>query len=136
MKRGQSSVEFLTILSFIFLMIIPLILVFIENSTDVRDSISVNHIRNIAVRLVDKSETMYYLGGTSKTTVKALFPNNIEFVNITHDSITFTYNNARNKLQYITIVSAVNLTGNISNKPGIHAMEIISEGDEVSVRDT
>lgn len=127
--------EFLVILGFVFLMIIPLVIIFLEQSAYVNDAISQNHIRNIAVKLTDKSETIYYLGGSSKTTIKALFPKGIEDVNITGKSVTFWYRNSENKLRSITSVSSINVTGNITINPGVHLIQIESAGDSALLRE-
>ena len=71
MKRGQISVEFITIFGFVFLMTIPLIIIFFDQVGSVEDSISENHLKNVAQKIVDKAETIYYLGEPSKTTLKA-----------------------------------------------------------------
>jgi|SaaInlStandDraft_4_1057021.scaffolds.fasta_scaffold46982_2 uncharacterized protein (UPF0333 family) len=135
MKRGQASMEFLVIVGFVFLMIIPLVIIFLEQSAYVKDAISQNHIRNIAVKLTDKAETVYYLGGSSKTTIKALFPKGIEDVNLTGKSITFWFRNSENNLRSITSVCAINITGNISVKPGVHLIQIESAGDSALLKE-
>jgi len=82
MKRGQVSIEFLSIFGFVFLMTIPLIIIFFDQTGSVQDAISGNHIRNIAIKITDKAETVYYYGGPSKTTLKVQFPERIEYINI------------------------------------------------------
>lgn len=134
MKRGQVSVEFITIFSIIFLMMIPLVMIFFDQSGYVQDGISQNHLRNIAIKIVDKAETVYYLGAPSKTTLKAYFPNRIDTFNITGRTIHIIYKSDDNALQEIVAVAQVNMTGNISSKPGIHYIEIESAGNEVKIR--
>ena len=133
MKRGQVSVEFITIFGFVFLMTIPLIVIFFDQTGSVQDAIAGNHLRNIAIKVTDKAETMYYLGEPSRTTVKTQFPERIEYINITSRIIIFGYRTAKNNLQEILSVSQVNLTGNISTNPGIHYIVIESSGDVVSI---
>ena len=133
MKRGQVSVEFITIFGFVFLMNIPLIILFFDQSGAVQDAIAGNHLRNIAIKVTDKAETVYYLGEPSKTTLKTQFPERIEYINITSRIIIFGYRTAKNHIQEIISVSQVNLTGNISNNPGIHYIVIESSGDVVSI---
>jgi len=134
MKRGQVSVEFITIFGIIFLMIIPLIIIFFDQTGAVQDAIAQNHLRNIAVKITDKAETIYYLGQPSKTTLKVYLPNRIEKVNITGRTVIFRYKSDNNNLLDIVSVSQVNISGNISNKPGVHYIEIESLGGEVFIR--
>jgi uncharacterized protein (UPF0333 family) len=133
MKRGQVSVEFITLFGFVFLMTIPLIIIFFDQTGAVQDSISSNHLRNIAIKITDKAETVFYLGDPSKTTLKVYFPERIEYVNITSRTIIFGYRTAKNNIQDVVSVSLVNLSGNISAKPGIHYIEIEASGGEVFI---
>jgi uncharacterized protein (UPF0333 family) len=136
MKRGQISVEFITIFGFVLIMIIPLIVIFFDQSNSVQDAVTMNHLRNIAIKLTDKAENVYYMGEPTKTTVKAFFPDRIESINITKRTITFRYRSLRSTLHDLTSVSLVNITGNISVSPGIHYIEVIASGGEVSIKDS
>ena len=135
MKKGQASVEFIAIFGFIFLMMIPLILIFFDQSNNVKDAIASNHLRNIAIKIADKAETVYFLGEPSKTTIRTYFPEHIEYINLTSRTIIFGLRTSKNNIQQIIAVSQVNITGNISIKPGIHHIEISSLGDVASVKD-
>ncbi len=133
MKRGQFSVEFLTVFGFVFLMTIPLIVLFFDQSGLIQDSIASNQIRNIAIKITDKSETVYYLGEPSKITLKVHFPEHIEYVNISKRSVIFGYRTSSNSLQQIVSTARVNVTGSLSSSPGTHYIEIESMGGVVSI---
>ena len=136
MKRGgkaQVSVEFITVFGFVLLMTVPLVTIFFDQSEAVKDRIAENQLRNIAIKIADKAETMYYLGEPSRTTLKAYFPERIENVNITQRTIIFEYRRAGNALSPISYTSRVNISGTISTEPGIHYLEIRSLGDEISI---
>ncbi|MBT3720111.1 hypothetical protein HN789_05215 [archaeon] len=132
-KRGQVSMEFITIFGFVFLMTIPLIIVFFDQVGSVKDSISSNHLRNIAIKITDKAETIYYLGEPSKSTIKTFFPDNIEYINFTSRTVIFGYKTSSNTIREMMSVSQVNITGSLSTEPGTHYIEIVSLGDEVSI---
>lgn len=134
MKRGQVSIEFISVFGFVFLMMIPLIVIFYDQSGAVQDAVASNHLRNVGIKIVDKAETVYYLGQPSKTTLKVQFPTNIESFNITEHGVVIGYNNAESDLQILPLIhSNVNLTGSVSTDPGIHYIVIESLGDKVSV---
>ena len=135
-KKGQVSIEFITIFGFVFLMTIPLIIIFFDQTGSVKDAIATNQIRNIAIKLTDKAETVYYLGEPSKTTVKAHFPEHIEYINITDRTIIFGYKDFNNNMHQIISVSLVNISGTISTEPGTHYIEIESSGDEVLLQES
>ncbi len=132
-KRGQVSVEFITIFGFIFLMTIPLIVIFFDQVGSVQDAISSNHLRNIAIKITDKAETIYYLGENSKTTLKAYFPDKVEYVNFTNREVIFGYRTTTNNIQQIISISQVNISGSLSTEPGTHYIIIESSGDEISI---
>jgi hypothetical protein len=135
MKRGQVSIEFITIFGFIFLMMIPLIIIFFDQSSAVKDAIASNHIRNLAVKIADKAETVYYLGEPSRTTFNAYLPESVISVNVTKRSVIVLYRTSKNSIQTIIASGNVNMTGNISIDPGVHHIEIKNIGDKVSVKD-
>src|SRR3989344_8143682 len=99
MKRGQISVEFITIFGFVFIMTIPLIIIFFDQVGNIQDSVSQNQLRNIMIKIADKAETVYYLGAPSKTTLKVSFPERLEFFNISSRNIVAGYMSDKNLLQ-------------------------------------
>jgi hypothetical protein len=138
MKKGQVSIEFLSIFSFVFLMTVPLIIIFFDQAGFVKDAISENQIKNIAIKITDKAETVYYSGEPSKTTLKVYLPENVEAITIggpSGNTISFTYLASKNIIKEIYEVSRVNLTGSMDTKPGIHFIEIESSGGEVLIKD-
>jgi len=136
MKRGgkaQVSIEFITVFGFVLMMTIPLVTIFFDQSEGVKDRIAENQLRNIAIKMADKAETMYYLGEPSKTTLKAYFPERIEEVQIIQRTIIFKYRRASSSISPVSYTSQVNISGTISTEPGIHYLVIQATGDEVSI---
>lgn len=132
-KRSQVSVEFLTIFGFAFLMTIPVIIIFQTQSAETKDALATNHIRNIGIKIIDKAESIYYLGEPSKTTLEVYFPEHIQLINISGRTIIFEYLTSKNVLQENVLVSQINLTGSLSANPGIHYIKIEASGDAVSL---
>ena len=132
-KRGQVSVEFITIFSFSLVMLIPLVIIFYDQIGDTKDSLYNNQIYNIVSKIVDKSETIFYYGQPSKTTLKAFFPDNIENVTIKNREIIFNFRNSQNSLNSITLTSLVNVSGTISRNAGIHYIVIEAKEDHVYI---
>jgi hypothetical protein len=133
MKRGQVSIEFITVFGFIFLMMIPLIIIFFDQSGNVQDAIAENHIRNIEIKITDKAETVYYSGEPSKATFKAYFPERIESISINSRRILFGYRRWKGDISTIEYTSLVNISGSLSTNPGIHYIEIEAMGEGVSI---
>ena len=133
--KSQASIEFLVIFGVVFLMMIPLIIIFFDQTGFVQDAVAESQIRTIAVRIVDKAETVYYTGGSSKTTLRAYLPEGVESFNVTSRAILANYMTKKGILHTIEAVSLVNITGNLSAKPGIHNIEIESAGGVVLIRE-
>ncbi|MBU0757654.1 MAG: hypothetical protein KKF44_06295 [Nanoarchaeota archaeon] len=132
-KRCQVSMEFLMIFGFAFTMLVPLIIVFQIQSGQTRDNLNVNQILNIGTRIIDKVESIYYLGEPSKTTLKVMFPDHIEDITIDNREFVFYYRNNDNLLQEIPFTSLVNITGTVATYSGIHYITIQAAGDYVSI---
>lgn len=127
--------EFLTVFGFVFLMLIPLIVIFFSQSGQVQDTISENQIKNINKKIADVAEEAYYSGEPTKFTIKAYFPEKLEYINISGRTIRSGYRSSENLAYELFEVSAVNITGNISVSPGPHIIEITASGDQVIVED-
>ncbi|MBN2422442.1 hypothetical protein JXB41_04405 [Candidatus Woesearchaeota archaeon] len=132
-KRSQVSVEFLTIFGFVFLMLIPLVIVFHLQSNETKDSLASNQIRNMGMKIIDKTEYVYYLGEPSKTTLKFMFPERIENISICNRELIFNYKTYNENIQPVIFISLVNITGNLSSGSGIHKIIIEARGDYVSI---
>lgn len=133
MKRGQVSAEFLMVFSFAFLMTFPLIALFIDQRGYVEDDIAQNQLRNIAIKIADKAEIVYYQGEPTKTTIKADFPKGVESASIVNGEISFIYSMAKGELREVVHVSPVNISGTLETYDGRHTIEIAAEGGGVSV---
>jgi hypothetical protein len=140
MKKGwgkaQASMEFLVIFGFVFLMMIPLIVIFFDQTGVVEDAIAENQLRNLAIKITDKAESVYYTGGSSKSTIRAYLPAKVSYFNITSRTVFFGYITKKGILHNIEVVSLVNITGNITTNPGIHNIEIEASGGGVLIRDS
>ncbi|MFH0874535.1 MAG: hypothetical protein V1859_01250 [archaeon] len=123
-KRCQVSIEFLAIFSFAFLMLIPLVVIYFHQSSQAKDALDASHIRNIAVKIAEKAESVYYMGEPSKITLKVNFPYKIHNISIENREITFNFLTYKNQIQDISEMSSVNITGNISEREGIHYISI------------
>jgi len=134
-KRGQVSIEFITIFGFVFLMMIPLIVIFFDQSGAVQDAIASNHLRNIGIKIIDKGESVYYLGEPSKVTIKTTFPERIEYINFTTRTILIGYRTQDNNIQAIEVVAKMNVTGSLSTNPGIHYISIEASSGGITVSD-
>ena len=73
-KRGQVSVEYIMVVGFAFLMIIPLIVVFYSSSNDLNDQITSSQADKIANEIVAAADQVYFQGPPTMKTIKIFFP--------------------------------------------------------------
>ena len=57
----------------------------------------------------------------------------VEFISITSRTLIFEYKTIKNTLQNITVTSQVNISGSISEKPGIHYINIAADSGGVYI---
>ncbi|MBU3941672.1 MAG: hypothetical protein KKF74_02055 [Nanoarchaeota archaeon] len=129
-KNAQVSVEYVIIIGFSLLITIPLILIFYEHTRTTSDQVISSQVDQIARKIVDNSESVYYLGEPSKTRIKVYMPENIEEAIISNKEVTFRVK-TKSGVTDISHISSVNVSGYIAITPGIHYISIESKGDYV-----
>lgn len=82
MKRGQSGLEMVSVLSFIFLASIALMLLLQGASQQGSSNASVLQARNSVKAIAEACDELYYQGGNSEKVVRVFVPQGIEQVNI------------------------------------------------------
>lgn len=132
MKKSQVGVEYLIVMGFVSLMLVPLAIVYFTSVQDTTDEIGSRQAINIARRIVDASETVYFLGEPSQTTLKVSVPQNIQSAAVNGREIVFTMK-TKNGLSDLVQISSVNMTGSLPDEPGLHLIIIRAELDKVSI---
>ncbi len=132
MKKSQSSVEYMMILGFALIAIMILFMVSIFYSGQANDQLLINQVDQIAKKIRDSSESIYYLGQPSKTTIKVYMPDGIKQINIAQKELVFTVTTKKGDTN-IVYLSRVNLSGSIPITPGIKYLTIESKGDYVLI---
>src|SRR3989338_11104260 len=130
--KAQVSVEYLFIMGFAVLMTIPLLLIYHTYSTESGESVAQNQALQIARKIVDASESVYYLGKPSQTTLKLNFPDNIKAAKMENYEVIFNLSTTHG-IAEIVQVSAVNISGNLPTSRGIHIITIKAEEGYVKV---
>ena len=122
--------EYVIIIGFILVIMIPLILIFYEHTSSTNDQVITSQVDMIAKKVVDSAESVYYLGKPSKTRIKVYMPTNVKNVTIYNKEIVFKVK-TRSGITDISQLSSVNISGSISETKGIHYINIESKGDYV-----
>lgn len=131
-SKSQISVEYLLIMGFVTIITIPLLVIYYTYSSDTGDSVAASQALQIARYIVDSSESVYYLGKPSQTTLKLNFPDRIHSINLTNKEVVFKIK-TQNGITEIVQVSSVNISGTLPTNAGIHIITIKAQDGYVQV---
>ena len=130
--KSQVSVEYMFIMGFVTLMIIPLLLIYYTYSAETTDSVATSQALQIARKIVDSSESVYYIGKPSQTTLKVNFPDKIYSTNLSSKEVVFKIK-TKNGITDIVQVSSVNMSGSLPITQGIHIITVKAEDGYVKI---
>ncbi|MFH0867867.1 MAG: hypothetical protein V1831_01010 [Candidatus Woesearchaeota archaeon] len=132
-KEGQISVEYMMIIGFAALVTIPLIIIYQTFTQDSNTEIGSSQIDQVAKKVVDAAESVYYLGEPSQTTLKVNIPGNVVLANLSAGyEVVFRI---RTKAGDSDIVqnSAVNITGSLPINKGTYTITVKAKSGYVNV---
>jgi len=130
--KSQVSVEYMLVMGFAALMTLPLLLIYYSYSSGASDSVATSQSLQIARKIVDASESVYYLGKPSQTTLKLSFPDKIQSIDLSNKEITMKIKTV-NGVTDIIQVSSVNISGNLPTSQGIHIITVKAEEGYVQI---
>ncbi len=130
--KAQVSVEYMFMMGFATLITIPLLLIYYSYTSDSGDAVAAGQAMQIARSVVDSSESVYYLGKPSQTTLKLNFPSNIQSTNLSNREVLLrikTQSGVTDVLQ----VASVNMSGSLPTTPGIHIITVKAQDGYVQI---
>ncbi len=130
--KAQISTEYLIIVGFALLLTIPTVLLFFSQSARNVDQVNSAQARQIARKIVDNAEKVYYLGEPSSTTVKVVMPRNVDSVVVSRRAVILRLSGSAGESDIVEL-SAVNLTGSVSSVSGVRYLRIENIGDRVNI---
>jgi hypothetical protein len=130
--KSQVSIEYMLIIGFATLMVLPLLLIYYTYSSDSKDAVGTGQAMQIARKIVDSSESVYYLGKPSQTTLKLNFPEGIQSTNISGKEIIFKMRTNQGIAEIVQVAS-VNMSGTIPKSQGIHIITFKAEEGYVKI---
>ena len=108
--KSQVSVEYLLIIGFVTLITIPLVFIFFKYTAETSDEIVNLQVNQIANKIVDAAESVYFLGEPSQITIRVSIPGQIVGVSLDNREVVFNMNSISG-ISDIVKVSSVDLTG-------------------------
>lgn len=124
--------EYLLVIGFVAIITIPLIILYYKFTTDASDEIITSQINQIARKIVDSAESVYFLGNPSQTTIKVYIPNKINGASLDNKEVVFNVT-TRAGISEIVQVSSVDLTGELPITPGIYSIILKARESDVEI---
>jgi len=132
MKRGQASFEYLILVGFVTLIISGIFAVALLYTNSSQDNVRITQITNFANKIISSSESMFYAGEPSKTTITAFLPEGVKNITIAENTLIISVQ-ISSGLNVIGFPSKVNITGDITHTPGIKKIVITAQEDRVLI---
>lgn len=134
-RRGQVAIEYLLIVMFAFMMIIPLVITFYSESARFHDEVTSAQITQVKDALLGAVEEVYYLGPPSKQTLTLRFPEQITSTEVTDDTIIFTVMSSSGKYELVGY-AVTDVSGTIGTFDGIHTITVTATETNVLINET
>ncbi len=131
--KAQVSTEYLIMVGFALLLTVPTVIIFFTQSTQNVEQVNSIQARQIARKIVDNAEKIYYLGEPSVTTIKVAMPRGIDSIKISRRELVFNLKDSSGIVNSVVEVSSINLTGNLSPSSGIQTIRIANIGEVVNI---
>jgi len=134
-KRGQISVEYMTVIGFVTIITISLFLIAQYQAKQVDRIANLNQVDAIARDIISEAETVYYFGAPSKSTITIFMPKGVNNITIHPDEISISIRTSSGMTD-IAHLSAVPLQGNISTAWGLKSISVEAREGYVWVNGT
>lgn len=132
MNKGQVATEYVLIIGAMVALLLPLLIISVDKSASLTHDVQQEIIFTLGNQIVDKAETIYYLGEPSRTQMKIRIPQNVQSINLTNKELVFFISGVQGTTE-IVIPSSINLSGSIPTTQGMHFITIENKGTYVSI---
>ncbi len=131
-KEAQLSVEYMVIIGFVTVITIPLEVIYHSFTQQSSEEINSAQILQIAKKVVDASESVYYLGEPSQTILAVNIPGNIILANLSGNEVVFKMKTRSGRADIVQS-SSVNITGSLPINEGAYTVTIKAISNHVEV---
>ncbi len=131
-KRCQASLEYMVIIGFSVLLLIPLLLIYANEKSDLDIKVNSNQAQIILRKICDSAESVFYLGEPSKTRLKVYMPKYVEDIYFINNTLIFDVM-AGDSVTEIPNVCLVNITENLTTNAGFQFINIEARENDVLV---
>jgi len=125
--KAQVSLEFLMVVGFAFLLTIPLIILFYQQTDNINTEVTASQLDKIASEIRDSADEVYYLGTPSKKTITVYMPDSVKSIDFNENRVEFWVESSSGDYQLVKWLAA-NITADSSMgiSEGIHKISVES----------
>jgi hypothetical protein len=131
-KKSQAGIEYLIVIGFVTFVVITILMMSYFYSGSIKDSMISSQIEDFAKKVISSSESVFYSGEPSRTTITCYLPDGVQDINVTGNNIVFTFYTSSG-INKIAFSSNVPLVGSISSSPGLKRLKLEANQDEVNI---
>lgn len=118
-RKSQTGLEYLMVASIALLMLVPIMIEGWRSTTQLDDNINIQKAQEAVSQMSDAAKTVYYQGSPSAMTIYVDFPKDIILSNVSGKEIYLKMKFRESSTDIVDFLD-FNVTGNISNTPGMH----------------
>jgi uncharacterized protein (UPF0333 family) len=126
-SKAQISMEFLIVVGFAFLMTIPLVIIFFQQSQTINTEVTASQADKVASEIRDAADEVYYLGSPSKKTITIYVPEGVKSITLLDNKIIFLVDSPGGDYELVKW-SAANLSGGVPASKGL--LRIAAESND------
>lgn len=130
--RAQTALEYLMVFSFSLLLISILSIQVYDFMYRGKTDIYISDAQKAVNQIAESADIVFVHGPPSKITTQIYIPQNVKEIIIQNRTIIFVLETKSGKNDVFSI-SKANLSGNISNSPGIHNIKIEASDGYVKI---
>lgn len=126
MKKAQIGIEYLIIMSFVVIIVMLILGIALFYSGSIKDRIKITQVNNCANEIISESESVFYSGQPSKSTVSCYLPDNVKLIEVIENSLIFTIQ-TNSGITRTGFSSNVPISGNIPAFFGLRKIQLKAE---------
>ena len=131
-KDAQISVEYLVIIGFVTVITIPLIIIYYTFTQQSNEEITSSQISQIAKKIVDAAESVYYIGEPSQTALRINMPDNVILANLSSGKeIVFKIRSGTGEADIVQ-TALINISGELPTNKGTYIITVKAMSDYVN----
>jgi hypothetical protein len=134
-RKGQSSFEFMLVLTFAFVMVIPLVILMFNESGNASEQVSLAQAGQVVRRIAGSAEAVYAYGAPTRIIVEAYFPDGLNSSFVSGNSIGIVVN-SKGELTTVSDSVSMNVSGSFGVWEGIHKINVEAANNTVLVSES